>query len=205
MMTMMLTVPTGKMGLTRSTTVTTTTTARRTMKTPTPRGYQQSAHRAGTTTRGATRTRAAGGETTNTSAIALTVNGLGGLEVTPAIDEYCRTKIGRACAHVDPREIRDVEVRCSARGGEGDRGGKEHSTEVIVRVTRGVTVRADASGENLYATIDGAADKVARAMRKHKEKHSGKGARHASHEASAKDALIDSQMEVSEDEVPPAA
>jgi len=204
MMTMMLTVPTGKMGLTRSTT-TTTTTRTRTMKTPTPRCYQQSAHRAGTTTRGATRTRAGPGETTNTSAIALTVNGLGGLEVTPAIDEYCRTKIGRACAHVDPREIRDVEVRCSARGGEGDRGGKEHSTEVIVRVTRGVTVRADASGENLYATIDGAADKVARAMRKHKEKHSGKGARHASHEASAKDALIDSQMEVSEDEVPPAA
>ena len=202
MMTMMLTVPTGKMGLTRSTTA--TTTARRSMKTPTPRGYRRCEHRAGTT-RGATRTRAGPGETTNTSAIALTVNGLGGLEVTPAIDEYCRTKIGRACAHVDPREIRDVEVRCSARGGEGDRGGKEHSTEVIVRVTRGVTVRADASGENLYATIDGAADKVARAMRKHKEKHSGKGARHASHEASAKDALIDSQMEVSEDEVPPAA
>ena len=204
MMTMMLTVPTGKMGLTRSTT-TTTTTARRTMKTPTPRCYRRCEHHRAGTTRGATRTRAAGGETTNTSAIALTVNGLGGLEVTPAIDEYCRTKIGRACAHVDPREIRDVEVRCSARGGEGDRGGKEHSTEVIVRVTRGVTVRADASGENLYATIDGAADKVARAMRKHKEKHSGKGARHASHEASAKDALIDSQMEVSEDEVPPAA
>jgi len=204
MMTMMLTVPTGKMGLTPTRTTTTTTTARRSMRTSTPRCYRRCEHRAGTT-RGATRTRAAGGETTNTSAIALTVNGLGGLEVTPAIDEYCRTKIGRACAHVDPREIRDVEVRCSARGGEGDRGGKEHSTEVIVRVTRGVTVRADASGENLYATIDGAADKVARAMRKHKEKHSGKGARHASHEASAKDALIDSQMEVSEDEVPPAA
>ena len=203
MMTMMLTVPTGKMGLTNATTA--TTTARRTMRTPpTPRCYRRCEHRAGTT-RGATRTRAGPGETTNTSAIALTVNGLGGLEVTPAIDEYCRTKIGRACAHVDPREIRDVEVRCSARGGEGDRGGKEHSTEVIVRVTRGVTVRADAAGENLYATIDGAADKVARAMRKHKEKHSGKGARHASHEASAKDALIDSQMEVSEDEVPPAA
>jgi putative sigma-54 modulation protein len=174
------------------------------MKTPTSRNHRRCEHRAGTT-RGATRTRAAGGETTNTSAIALTVNGLGGLEVTPAIDEYCRTKIGRACAHVDPREIRDVEVRCSARGGEGDRGGKEHATEVIVRVTRGVTVRADASGENLYATIDGAADKVARAMRKHKEKHSGKGARHASHEASAKDALIDSQLEASDDEVPPAA
>ena len=147
---------------------------------------------------------AAGGETTQTP-FALSVNGLGGLDITPAIDEYCRTKIGRACSHVDPREIRDVDVRCSARGGEGDRGGKEHSTEVIVRVTRGVTVRADATGENLYATIDGAADKVARAMRKHKEKHSGKGARHASHEASAKDALMDSQMAVSEDEVPPAA
>lgn len=199
MMTMqMLTVPTGRM------TTTTTMTRANAMK-PVPnvqRVYKKNALYKTKSQRSGARC-AAGGETT--TPFALSVNGLGGLDITPAIDEYCRTKIGRACSHVDPREIRDVDVRCSARGGEGDRGGKEHSTEVIVRVTRGVTVRADASGENLYATIDGAADKVARAMRKHKEKHSGKGARHASHEASAKDALMDSQMTVSEDEVPPAA
>lgn len=199
MMTMqMLTVPTA------GTTTTGTTTRRVRANAMKSSVVVPNAHRRreNTTRRSGVRC-AAGGETT--TPFALSVNGLGGLDITPAIDEYCRTKIGRACSHVDPREIRDVDVRCSARGGEGDRGGKEHSTEVIVRVTRGVTVRADASGENLYATIDGAADKVARAMRKHKEKHSGKGARHASHEASAKDALMDSQMAVSEDEVPPAA
>ena len=202
MTTQMLTVPT-----TGTTTTTTGTTTRRVranaMKSSVvvPNAHRR---RENTTTRRSGVRCAAGGETTQTP-FALSVNGLGGLDITPAINEYCRTKIGRACSHVDPREIRDVDVRCSARGGEGDRGGKEHSTEVIVRVTRGVTMRADATGENLYATIDGAADKVARAMRKHKEKHSGKGARHASHEASAKDALMDSQMAVSEDEVPPAA
>jgi len=196
--TQMLTVPTGTTTTTRRVRTTTRANANA-MKSVVPNVHRRDENK---TRRSSVRC-AAGGETT--TPFALSVNGLGGLDITPAIDEYCRTKIGRACSHVDPREIRDVDVRCSARGGEGDRGGKEHSTEVIVRVTRGVTVRADATGENLYATIDNAADKVARAMRKHKEKHSGKGARHASHEASAKDALMDSQMMVSEDEVPPAA
>lgn len=195
----MLTVPTGTTTHRRTTTTTTRANAMKSV-----RNVERVYHTKKNERRQRSGVRcAAGGETT--TPFALSVNGLGGLDITPAIDEYCRTKIGRACSHVDPREIRDVDVRCSARGGEGDRGGKEHSTEVIVRVTRGVTVRADATGENLYATIDNAADKVARAMRKHKEKHSGKGARHASHEASAKDALMDSQMMVSEDEVPPAA
>jgi ribosomal subunit interface protein len=104
---------------------------------------------------------------------------------------------------VDPREIREVDVRCSARGGEDSRGGHEHKTEVTVLMTRGTTLHADGTGENLYATIDSCADIVTRAIRKHKEKHSGKGSRHASHEASAKDAFMADDDDG--DDVPPAA
>jgi len=127
------------------------------------------------------------------------------LEITPAIDEYCRTKIGRACSHIDAREIREVDVRCSARGGEGSKGGVEHKTEVTVLMTRGQTVHADGVGENLYATIDTCADIVTRAIRKHKEKHGVKGARHSSHEANAKEAILDAVPSDDGDEVPPAA
>jgi ribosomal subunit interface protein len=126
------------------------------------------------------------------------------LEITPAIDEYCRAKLGKACSHIDPREIREVNVRCSARGGEDSRGGHEHKTEVTVLMTRGTTLHADEAAENLYATIDSCADIVARAIRKHKEKHSGKGARHASH-GGAKEAIIGADDSDDGDDVPPAA
>jgi ribosomal subunit interface protein len=148
--------------------------------------------------RGAVRGRAANAG----SDVKMLVQGLH-LEITPAIDEYCRAKIGKACSHVDPREIREVDVRCSARGGEDSRGGHEHKTEVTVLMTRGTTLHADGTGENLYATIDSCADIVTRAIRKHKEKHSGKGSRHASHEASAKDAFMADDDDG--DDVPPAA
>jgi len=126
------------------------------------------------------------------------------LEITPAIDEYCRAKLGKACSHIDPREIREVDVRCSARGGEDSRGGHEHKTEVTVLMTRGTTLHADDAAENLYATIDSCADIVTRAIRKHKEKHSGKGARHASH-GGTKAAIIGDEYSDDDDEVPPAA
>ena len=56
----------------------------------------------------------------------------------------------------------------------------------------------------MYATIDSCADIVARAIRKHKEKHSGKGARHASH-GGAKEAIIGADDSDDGDDVPPAA
>ena len=139
---------------------------------------------------------------TNTD-VKMLVQGLH-LEITPAIDEYVRSKIGRACSHVDSRDIREVDVRCSARGGEGSKGGVEHKTEVTVLMTRGPTLHADGVGENLYATIDQCADIVTRSIRKHKEKHGGKGARHAAHDASPKEALLDAE-DVDGDDVPPAA
>ena len=73
-------------------------------------------------------------------------------------------------------------------------------------MTRGTTIHADEAGENLYATIDACADKVARAMRKHKEKHSAKGERHAAHAGSAKDAIYkEATAGDDEDDVPAAA
>ena len=128
------------------------------------------------------------------------------LEITPAIDAYCRDKFNKACSHVDPRDVREVDVRCSARGGEDSRGGHEHRTEVTVLMARGASIHAEEAGENLYSTIDACADKVARAMRKHKEKHSAKGERHAGHAGSAKDAIYaEATAGEDEDDVPAAA
>jgi len=128
------------------------------------------------------------------------------LDITPAIDAYCRDKFNKACSHADPRDIREVDVRCSARGGEESRGGHEHRTEVTVLMARGATIHAEDAGDNLYGTIDACADKVARAMRKHKEKHSAKGERHAGHAGSAKDAIYaEATAEDDDDDVPAAA
>ena len=74
-------------------------------------------------------------------------------------------------------------------------------TEIAPQEIAGCT---DEAAENLYATIDSCADIVARAIRKHKEKHSGKGARHASH-GGAKEAIIGADDSDDGDDVPPAA
>jgi ribosome-associated translation inhibitor RaiA len=73
-------------------------------------------------------------------------------------------------------------------------------------MARGASIHAEEAGENLYSTIDACADKVARAMRKHKEKHSAKGERHAGHAGSAKDAIYaEATAGEDEDDVPAAA
>jgi putative sigma-54 modulation protein len=129
------------------------------------------------------------------------------LEITPSIDQYLRDKLGKSISHVDAREIREIDVRCSARGGEDSRGGDEHRTEVTVLMTNKSSMHADEAGDNLYATIDSCADKITRAMRKHKEKSSAKGERHGKHAGSAKDAIYAEAMGASseDDDVPAAA
>jgi hypothetical protein len=40
------------------------------------------------------------------------------LEVTDSIKEYCEQKMNKAVSHFDLHDVREVDVRCSARGGE---------------------------------------------------------------------------------------
>jgi ribosomal subunit interface protein len=109
------------------------------------------------------------------------------LEVTDSIKEYCEQKINKAVSHFDLHDVREVDVRCSARGGEKQVqccvsqipppcfddcppvithvGGDSTKTTVSVYTKNGV-IRAEDEGSDLYASIDAVADKLERKLRK---------------------------------------
>ena len=99
------------------------------------------------------------------------------LEITDSIKEYAETKINKAVSHFDMHDVREVDIRCSARGGEKQLGGDVQKTEVTVYTKNG-TIRAEEEAEDLYAAIDLVSDKLERKMRKVKEKKNSKMAAH---------------------------
>lgn len=100
-----------------------------------------------------------------------------GLEITEAIREYAEKKIEKAVSHFDQHDVREVDVRCSARGGEKQLGGQLQKTEVTVYTKNGI-IRSEEEGENLYASIDTVSDKLERKLRKLKEKKNNKRPAH---------------------------
>ena len=91
------------------------------------------------------------------------------LEITESIKAYAESKINKAVSHFDLHDVREVDVRCSARGGEKQLGGDAHKTTVSVYTKNGV-VRAEEEADDLYASIDAVSDKLERKLRKLKEK-----------------------------------
>lgn len=91
------------------------------------------------------------------------------MEITPSIKAYAETKINKAVSHFDLHDVREADVRCSARGGEKQLGGDAHKTTVSVYTKNGV-VRAEEEADDLYASIDAVSDKIERKLRKLKEK-----------------------------------
>ena len=61
-------------------------------------------------------------------------------------------------------DVREVDIRCSARGGEKQLGGDVQKTEVTVYTKNG-TIRAEEEAEDLYAAIDLVSDKLERKMK----------------------------------------
>lgn len=100
-----------------------------------------------------------------------------GLEITDSIREYCEKKIEKAVSHFDRHDVREVDVRCSARGGEKQIGGQLQKTEVTVYTKNGI-LRSEEEGEDLYASIDAVSDKIERKLRKLKEKKNNKRPAH---------------------------
>ena len=101
------------------------------------------------------------------------MQGRADLEITDSIRDYADKKIEKAVAHFDMADIREVDVRCSARGGEKQLGGQIQKTEVTVYTKHG-TIRCEEEGEDLYASIDAVSDKIDRKLRKLKEKKQSK-------------------------------
>ena len=99
------------------------------------------------------------------------------LEITPALRDYTQTKLERATSHFGDA-VREADVHLSvARNPRVP----QQTAEVTV-FANGTVIRAQERSENLYASIDLAAGKLTRQLRRWKERHSD---HHHSHGHSA--------------------
>ena len=94
------------------------------------------------------------------------------IEVTEAIREYVEQKIDKAVSHFQGLTT-EVDVHLSVA--RNPRIASSQSAEVTV-YANGSVIRAEEKSENLYASIDLVADKIARKLRKFKERKSDRSA-----------------------------
>jgi putative sigma-54 modulation protein len=88
------------------------------------------------------------------------------IEITDAIHEYVHQKIEKAVSHFQTLTT-EVDVHLSVA--RNPRINPKQTAEVTI-YANGAVVRAEESSENLYASIDLVANKIARQLRKFKEK-----------------------------------
>jgi len=88
------------------------------------------------------------------------------IEVTEAIHNYVLEKLEKAVKHFETITSK-VDVHLSVERNE--RIPNRHKAEVTVHAN-GAVIRAQEGSENLYASIDLVSDKIARQLRKYKEK-----------------------------------
>ena len=101
------------------------------------------------------------------------------LEITPALRDYTQTKLERAVHHFGD-VVREADVHLSvARNPRVP----QQTAEVTV-FANGTVIRAQERSENLYASIDLAAGKLCRQLRRWKDRHSDHHHSHG-HRASA--------------------
>ena len=94
------------------------------------------------------------------------------IAVTESIHDYVEQKLEKAVKHFQNITSK-VDVHLSVA--RNSRIEKKHKAEVTV-FANGTVIRAQEGSENLYASIDMVADKIARQLRKYKEKHLAKHA-----------------------------
>ena len=92
------------------------------------------------------------------------------IAITDAINDYVQQKLEKAVKHFQNITTK-VDVHLSV--GRNARVNNKHKAEVTV-YANGTVIRAQESSENLYASIDMVSDKIARQLRKYKEKHLSK-------------------------------
>ena len=94
------------------------------------------------------------------------------ITVTESIHDYVEQKLEKAVKHFQNITTK-VDVHLSVA--RNSRIERKHKAEVTV-FANGTVIRAQEGSENLYASIDMVADKIARQLRKYKEKHLAKNA-----------------------------
>jgi putative sigma-54 modulation protein len=88
------------------------------------------------------------------------------IEVTDAIHDYVEEKVEKAVKHFENLTSK-VDVHLSVE--RNSRINNKHRAEVTV-YANGTIIRAQEGSENLYASIDLVSDKIARQLRKYKER-----------------------------------
>ncbi len=95
------------------------------------------------------------------------------IAVTEAIHDYVEQKLEKAVKHFNGLTTKvDVHLSVERNARIADR----HKAEVTV-YANGTVIRAQEGSENLYASIDLVSDKIARQLRKYKERHVDQHAR----------------------------
>eukprot|EP00271_Cylindrocystis_brebissonii_P013250 TRINITY_DN32960_c0_g1_i1.p1 TRINITY_DN32960_c0_g1~~TRINITY_DN32960_c0_g1_i1.p1 ORF type:complete len:303 (+),score=62.12 TRINITY_DN32960_c0_g1_i1:222-1130(+) len=96
------------------------------------------------------------------------------MEITDSIRSYVEEKVGHAVRNHGAL-VREVDVRCSLRGGDVGKGARKQRCEVTIFTKKHGVLRAEEEDETMYAAIDEVSDIVARKLRKIKEKDGGHG------------------------------
>ncbi|MHC5724309.1 MAG: ribosome hibernation-promoting factor, HPF/YfiA family [Nostoc sp.] len=92
------------------------------------------------------------------------------IEITDAIREYVHQKIEKSVSHFQ-NSTNEVDVDLSVA--RNPRISTRQAAEVTI-YANGSVIRAEESSESLYASIDLVADKIARQLRKYKERRQDK-------------------------------
>ena len=114
------------------------------------------------------------------------------LTVTDSIHDYVQQKLEKAVKHYQSITTKvDVHLSVARKPRVTDK----HKAEVTV-YANGTVIRAQEGSENLYASIDMVSDKIARQLRKYKEKqlHKKIHAQSNSKEIAAEDILIEEEV-----------
>ena len=88
------------------------------------------------------------------------------IEITDAIKAYAKEKIGKVANHYD--QIEGIEVMLTVI--KNPSVAENHTAEVTCKLTTGA-VHVTENAESMYASIDLVADKLARQVKKFKDKH----------------------------------
>jgi len=91
------------------------------------------------------------------------------IDVTPALKQKVESKLSKLERHFD--HLTDIHCILTVEK-------LEHKAEATVHLSGG-TIHADATEDDMYAAVDGLVDKLARQVKKHKEKLTDHHAREA--------------------------
>ncbi len=91
------------------------------------------------------------------------------IEITDAIKAYAKEKIGKVAAHYDQIEAIDIMLTVIKNPSVAE----NHTAEVTCKLITG-SVHVAETAESMYASIDLVADKLARQVKKFKDKNLGK-------------------------------